>query len=285
MPSREGSRAGSVRVLYQSEFPSALELTRTNPIMNTFVQSRIEAAIKESWRLSGALWGYFGGGDLESLLFVGANIVPVQTTEVARREFARELIKSGRRSSSILGPREQVMDLWQHISPVWGSPREIRERQPLMKLDATAEGPRDHRVRLVAPNELATLLPASIHMFEEEVGVSPVAHGGQAQYEQRVAEVIQQRCAYATISEGEVEFKVEVGFVAGRIAQLQGVWIAPHLRGKGLAAPSLAKVVDLVQAEHAPVVTLYANDFNVPAMRTYIRVGFQQVGTFATVLF
>jgi predicted GNAT family acetyltransferase len=32
-------------------------------------------------------------------------------------------------------------------------------------------------------------------------------------------------------------------------------------------------------------VSLYVNDFNAPALATYRRVGFRQVGTFASVLF
>ena len=33
-----------------------------------------------------------------------------------------------------------------------------------------------------------------------------------------------------------------------------------------------------------PVVSLYVNDFNTRALATYRRVGFERVGTFATVL-
>jgi hypothetical protein len=35
----------------------------------------------------------------------------------------------------------------------------------------------------------------------------------------------------------------------------------------------------------APVVTLYVNDFNVPARAAYLHAGFKQVGTFMSVLF
>ena len=37
--------------------------------------------------------------------------------------------------------------------------------------------------------------------------------------------------------------------------------------------------------EVAPSVSLYVNGYNVRAVRTYERVGFRRVGTFATVLF
>jgi predicted GNAT family acetyltransferase len=84
---------------------------------------------------------------------------------------------------------------------------------------------------------------------------------------------------------GDVLFKAELGSVTPWAVQVQGVWVNPRRRGEGLAAPGMASVVELVRAQIAPVVSLYVNGFNTRAIRTYERVGFRQVGTFATVLF
>ena len=61
--------------------------------------------------------------------------------------------------------------------------------------------------------------------------------------------------------------------------------MAPELRGRGLGAAGTASVVALAQAMFAPVVSLYVNDFNLPARRAYERVGFRRAGTFASILF
>ena len=47
----------------------------------------------------------------------------------------------------------------------------------------------------------------------------------------------------------------------------------------------MATVVDYARRRFAPTVSLYVNGYNVPARRAYERVGFERVGTFATVLF
>jgi len=82
-----------------------------------------------------------------------------------------------------------------------------------------------------------------------------------------------------------VVFKAEVAHATPHAAQVQGVWVAPDRRGEGLAARGVAAVVAACRREIAPVVSLYANIWNEPALRSYRKVGFHQTGTFATVMF
>ncbi len=280
-----GFHPGVVRSITSEEFPQALALARKDPSVNGFVISRIEAALVDHWRLGGALWGFFTVESLQSLLFVGANIMPVNTDASARNAFAAELIRAGRRSSSILGESVQVRDLWQGIETYWGKARDVRENQPFLQIDTDPECALDSRVRRVVASELDLLFPACVDMFTEEVGVSPVANGGEFQYRRRIAEVIDSGMAFAVIDGGRVLFKTEVGFLTEDVAQLQGVWINPSLRGQGLAAPALAAAIVEIRASCAKTVSLYVNDFNIPARKTYESVGFKQVATFATVLF
>lgn len=280
-----GFSPGVVRNITQRELPQALALARREPSVNGFVISRIEAALVDHWRLGGALWGFFNADHIQSMLFVGANIVPVNTDVSARRAFATELIRAGRRSSSILGESDQVRDLWQGMETYWGKARAVRENQPFLQIDSDPVCVRDTRVRRVAANELDLLFPACVDMFTEEVGVSPVANGGEHQYRRRIAEVIDSGMAFAVIEAGRVLFKAEVGFSTEKIAQLQGVWVNPDVRGQGLAGPALASAIVEIRASCAQTVTLYVNDFNIPARKTYEQVGFKQVATYATVLF
>jgi predicted GNAT family acetyltransferase len=84
--------------------------------------------------------------------------------------------------------------------------------------------------------------------------------------------------------DGRVVFKADVGVSCGGVAQVQGVWLAPHLRGQGLAAPAMGSATRLILESH-DVVSLYVNDFNTRAVKTYLRTGFTIAGEFATVLY
>ena len=108
---------------------------------------------------------------------------------------------------------------------------------------------------------------------------------GGALYRARVAEIIAQGRSLARIEDGRVVFKAEIGAVSDVACQIQGVWVDPQLRGAGLGAAGMAAVVAECLRSVAPIVSLYVNDFNEPARRVYRRVGFEQVGTFASILF
>ncbi len=239
----------------------------------------------EPARLGGQVWGYTdGGGQLESLCYSGANLVPVEASQAAIAAFAARARMQGRRCSSIVGPAYAVSELWTLLASHWGTPREVRAVQPVMAISGLPEAEPDPMVRRVLPAELDVVLPACIAMFTEEVGVSPVGVDGGAAYRGRVAELIRAGRSFARIEGGRVLFKAEIGAVTPFACQVQGVWVPPEERGRGQAVAGMAAVV-LQALQIAPVVSLYVNDFNAPARAAYRRVGFTEVGTFMSVLF
>ena len=122
-------------------------------------------------------------------------------------------------------------------------------------------------------------------MYTEEVGVSPEEGGGAELYRARVSQLISRAWSFARYDDHGLVFKAEVACATPDAAQIQGVWVPPHRRGEGLATGGMAAVVNLVRLRIAPVVSLYVNDWNVPARRAYERVGFVQSETFSTVMF
>jgi hypothetical protein len=280
-------RSESARLLDERDRAAALAICDADPVANVFVASRIRALGMEPGRLGAQIWGHEGNdGRLTSLCYAGANLVPVQvTSREALVAFAQRALRQGRRCSSVVGPSEVVTELWDYLSPRWGPARDIRAAQPLMAIDGPPLVASDPGVRRVQLSEVDILLPACIAMFTEEVGVSPLAGDGGAAYRARVAELIRSGRAFARIEGGRVIFKAEVGAATPQACQVQGVWVSPDHRGRGLAAPGMAAVVEAARKSIAPTVSLYVNDFNAPARAAYRRAGFAEVGQFMSVLF
>jgi predicted GNAT family acetyltransferase len=272
-----------VRPLTTPDLPELYALLDRDPLVNLFVRNRVDATKLQTRWLGGQVWGYFEGGELVSACHAGANVVPVQATPAAVEAFAEQAISDNVRPSSIVGPREAVLPMWKRLEPHWGPARSPRLDQPFMVLERDSRVRPDPRVRTVVLDEFDTVYPACVAMFTEEVGVDPEV-GNRSGYRARVAQLISQGWAFAIIEDDEVIFKAEVGAATPYACQIQGVYVRPDLRGRGIAAPALAAVVQQARATVAPIVTLYVNDHNTAARRAYERVGFEQTATFASIL-
>ena len=278
--------AHEIRALDVHSVDQVKSLIEQDPVRHCFLAARLEQTKQSRFRPSYPdLLGYFDDGKLKSLLMTGANIVPVNTSLIARQEFAAVLNRSGRRSSSIVGPAEETMDLWSKVADSWGPAREVRSNQPVMTMRSNSTKEIDQDVRYSNLSDLDELMPACVAMFTEEVGISPTANGGAGAYRNRISELVSGRRSFVKYVNSELVFKAEVGTIGAGVAQIQGVWVKPEYRGQGISVPAMAAVVKLILADLAPVASLYVNDYNEVALNTYRSVGFEQVDTFATVLF
>ena len=274
-----------VRALTPADRDEALALCARDPAANCFVAGRIEEGALHS--MPGALLGVPGqDGDLRSVAWASANLVPVECDLASLDAIAAKVRRWRRHCASIFGPVDQVAGLWERLGPAWGPARTIRHEQLLM---STGVDPGDWgvaidpRVRLARMDELDLVVPAAAAMFTEEIGYPPFV-GSSANYRAVVSGLIRSGRTYVWVDQGRVLFKADVGSVGVDAAQIQGVWLAPALRGQGLATSLMAAVTSAVLRGIASEATLYVNDFNTPAIATYEAVGFRRVGTFATIL-
>lgn len=271
--------------------PEAAALCARDPVATVLAATRIEAALAAGADHAGApIWGMRRGGVLDAMCWAGANLVPVCDADDAEAldAFAEAARRQGRRCSSIVGEAGPVLGLWERLADSWGPPRDVRPDQPSLVMDGWSTVPPDPAVRVARPDELPLLLPASVAMFMEEVGYSPLT-GSPGAYEARVRTLAEEGRTFVRVEEGprgpEVVFKADLGAVTRQVAQVQGVWVAPRMRGRRLSEHGMAAVVAQTLGHVAPVVSLYVNSYNAPALACYRRVGFRQVGTYATVLF
>ncbi|HEU0190056.1 MAG TPA: GNAT family N-acetyltransferase [Mycobacterium sp.] len=252
-----------------------------DPVGSCMVAARVADHGVDPRSIGGELWTRRGAG--ESLCYSGANLVPLCGGPADLKAFADKAMGSVRRCSSLVGRADLVLPMWQRLESAWGPPRDVRDNQPLMALSRMPNCPIDPEVRQVRPDELDAYLVAAIDMFIGEVGIDPRSGDNGRGYRRRVANLIACGRAWARFEDGKVVFKAEVGSQSPAVGQIQGVWVHPDWRGRGLGSAGTATVA-AVTVGTGRIASLYVNDFNVVARAIYERVGFAQVGTFATVL-
>lgn len=277
--------APRVRALGGADRGEALDFLARNPVENLFLAAKIAAHGIDRRRL-GNLYAYDRGGDIVSLLLDGGTVFVAGFHAVALPAFVGQLGPI-RRCSSILGPAISVLGLHLGLTErwdgSWGHVSNVRARQPLMLLETTPAVEPDPRVRRLTVDDYASYLEASVNMYTDEIGSSPFKYGGG--YERFVMQRLVEGDAYGIVDGGgRVIFKADLGPKLGADAQLQGVWVDPGLRGQGLSVPALSGMLRLARTRF-PRISLYVNDFNIPAIKAYRRLGFREVGALATVHF
>ncbi|MGI8668045.1 MAG: GNAT family N-acetyltransferase [Jatrophihabitans sp.] len=277
------------RVLHAEDAAAVRSLVALDPVLHCVLDARLQVAPDlNPQRLGGFVWGLADGTDrpaLRAAVFHGGNLLPVGEDLAALELIATQLARTGRGCASIVGPVAAVEVMWQVLADSWGPARAIRRRQPLLSTSRPGAVRPDPAVRLVRPAELNRFLPAAVAMFTEELDISPVGRDAGHAYRHRVAELIRAGRAFVRFDQrGEVMFKAEVGALSPATAQVQGVWVRPDLRGRGIGTAAMAAVLHHALAM-APTVSLYANDYNLAGRRMYDRLGMREHAMLSTVLF
>jgi predicted GNAT family acetyltransferase len=255
-----------------------------DPVTDVFLDARLRDKL-DGRRLDDEVVGYREGDGSMSLCWTGVNIVPTaNTSPEAALAYAGYVRRRGVYYSSLWGPQEPVARMWQVLRRHARPPRSVRPDQLFMLLDREPDVAPDPHTQRVDMAEFDAFYDASVRFFIEELGSSPEAVGGGGFYRARVANLIRHGRAFARFEDGRLVAKAELALATRHASQIQGVWVRPDHRRQGLAAPMLATVCQAARAEVAPVVTLYVNDFNLPARKAYTRLGFRHTADFMTVL-
>ncbi len=252
-----------------------------DPVGSCMVAARVAEHGIDPAAIGGELWTRRHAD--ESLCYAGPNLIPLRGEPADLTAFADKALSAARRCSSVVGRAELVLPMWQRLRGGWGPARDVRENQPLLALAGAPACAVDPAVRRVRVDELDAYLVAAVDMFIGEVGIDPRIGDGGRGYRRRIAGLIAAGRAWARFENGEVIFKAEVGSESPAVGQIQGVWVRPDRRGHGLGTTGTAALAAAVVGG-GRIASLYVNSFNSVARAAYERVGFTQVGTFATVL-
>jgi RimJ/RimL family protein N-acetyltransferase len=271
---------GSLEPLAADNAPEALAYLAERPYENVYAAWLL--ATRQIARSGDAILWRNGSGRVAGFCYSGAQIVPQADDDEALPAFAEHLTTTTL-ARMIVGPRRCVEGFWTAASTGMPPPVAIRTSQPLYALERSMlRGSRaDANVRRATRDEVDDIAPHSARMIAGEIGGSP---NGSAEFRLRTARIIEAGWWWRYRVGGKLAFMCNVGSASPFTAQLQGVWSPPEMRRKGFATRALAAICDRLLDEH-PTLSLYVNDFNLPAIALYERVGFRRAGEFSTILF
>jgi RimJ/RimL family protein N-acetyltransferase len=256
----------------------ALErLLDSDPVDNVYLRSEL--------RLLGTAapwWCVSDGGELRAAVLAGALTVPYLPDPGDAPRLA-EATRAHTQPHLMVGPRAAVLALHACLEPRRRA-REIHDPQPVMVVDR-------QRLRILPPaplrpstrRDVDALAVAAAMMHREELSADSAPPDASA-WRARMTQLVDRGWSWAWIEAGQVVFKAELSAWTPDVVQIQGVFTAPSRRGRGVATAGMTALSSLL-LERVPLVTLYVNGYNQAAQRVYRRVGFEQQGEFATVLY
>jgi uncharacterized protein len=268
-----------VRPLGRDDQAIALAALDRNPVRDVFIASRIvhDGALTSIG--PSPLWGAFDDSQtLRGMLHVGPNLVPA-VDDAAACEALAAAAGGLYLTRMVVGERAMVELLWSKIGSSYPAPREVRHRQFVYALDPgrlvhDARGREPGVARLAERADEDPVLHLSAAMYTEEMGENPMARDPDG-YRRRVRMLTARGWTYVYEVGGRLQFKMDVGCASDRTAQIQGVYVPPELRGRGVGTTAMAACCALALDRH-PNLSLYVNDFNTPAVTLYERIGFRR---------
>lgn len=204
-------------------------------------------------------------------------------SEEAAARIGAHLRVSGFEASLVLGPADLVGGFQKAVEHPGRSPR-LWQNQTLQVLK-----PRKLRhfgpvpLRQADPIDVPDLLAAALAMHVEETG-EPLAVDVQGSLHALVWEQVNEGRTWCVVDPvtGDLQFKANIAMPTPLGAHLEGVWVPPAYRRRGVARSALSELCRRLLTVW-PTVSLYTNVDNEAACALYRRIGFREEARWCTV--
>jgi predicted GNAT family acetyltransferase len=270
----------SLRVIGDEDVDAALTFLRHDPLINVYLISRL---LEEPAVAAAQIYAVRHNRNIALLASLATNIVlgsgpglPEDVLDTAIAMIAERITTRLIPVRAIISPATLVEKLWNRLRVRLDPPAVVRMNQPVYAIRHRVDFPDLSRSRYATMSDLDKLVPACAAMHKEEVGIDPLERDA-AGYRERIRELVERKRAIIRVQDGVIASKCEFSAVTDDAVQLMGVWTHPQFRRKGLSRTTLTEVCGHLFRKGKNV-TLFVNDFNLPAISLYEGMGFQRIG-------
>lgn len=270
----------SLRALSEEDIGGAIAFLPRDPMINVYLISRL---LEERSATATQIYVVRHNREVVLLASLATNIVlaadPAENPAVldsAIAMIAERIVARMLPVRAIISPAILVEKLWQRLRTRIDPPTVVRMNQPVYAIRRRFDFPDLMTSRYATVEDLDQLVPACAAMHKEEVGIDPLERDS-AGYRERIKELIDRKRAIVRIEEGLIASKCEFSAVSDDAVQLMGVWTHPQFRRRGLSRATIREVCGHL-FRRGKNITLFVNDFNLPAVSLYETIGFQRIG-------
>lgn len=268
------SAGGEAKVLSVLSTPSLTNVImsgfiRDNGLVNPLNRGCFYACHNERKNLTGiALIGH-------TMLFEAFDKGAIQAfAEVARKNSSNHLL---------MGEHSAVRQFWNSYAVSGESPRLIH---PILFLQRSDQFKKHHPVeglRLATRNDLEQVVRTQAAMAFETSGVDPLTKD-PAGFRERYLRRIEKNRVWVLMKQGQLIFKTDVTSESEEVAYLEGVYVSPEERSKGLGR-SCVQAIGHILLQHKKAIYLFVEQDNARLQSFYFNLGFSVGGHYDLLYF
>ena len=264
-----------VQVLTENDTPEVIRFLEMRPVHTVVMTSFIQDNGIESASNRGQFYGYRNrAGELEGVALIGHTTLVEARSEDALTTLALKARESETPINIMMSDGNSIESFWQYYSSGNQQPRLVCEerlfeiKHPVMVREEVPG------LRLATLAELMPVAVAHASVAFEESGVDPMQKDREG-YLKRVARRIEQGRVWVVFDEeNNLLFKADVIAETADVMYLEGIYVSPENRGKGLGANCLSQLSRIL-LEKVKYVCLLSNVEFSQAHNAYLRAGFK----------
>jgi predicted GNAT family acetyltransferase len=219
-------------------------------------------------------------GQLQGVALIGRYILLETRSDAAIEAFAH-LAQDCRSAHMLLGEQEKVETFWDFYADGGQAGRRycrellFEQRWPVEVREPVSA------LRLATLDDLDLVVPAHAQTAFDESGIDPLKENPQG-FRERCARRIEQGQTWVWVDEGRLIFKAEVLTDTPEAAYLEGVWVDPAERGKGVGLRCMSQLTRELLSRTRSVCLLVNERFQA-AQRFYKKAGYKFVSHYDTI--
>jgi predicted GNAT family acetyltransferase len=276
----EATCISTAQELHDSDKADVLRFLAARPLHTVVMSGFIRDNGLESWLNRGTFYACRDQlGELDGVALIGHAVFLEARSDNAIRAFAR--VAQGVNSHMVMGEQENIRRFWRYYAPS-GKPARLFGREMLLvqtsPVDAVAPVP---GLRYASSDDLSLIVPVHAAMALEQSGVDPLKTDAEG-FSSRCARRIRQGRVWVLIHEGQLIFKADIISDTPEAVYLEGVYVAPHERGRGYGSRCLSLIVaNLLKRTQAVVVLV--DGAHESQQSFFQKVGFVPNGLYETI--